>query len=241
MSGSTVAPAIMRSIRPSARSWGRPSALARCDAKRSSFMRPSSKAISASRVSSSCRKASRSRSGATPSVVQNAPKAANRLVVITPPQSRSRPWWVFASLATGQALRAVGQLDDAVAEGDQVRVVAHPGRRPLEVALHEDDRLPQRERLVPADVAHRAAAALLVAGDELGARRPALVAGHAGQLELADLRVVALDVERAEVAKVGERVADRRHLPVQDGGDVRRGLRREQDVAEAVVAVDDRG
>src|SRR3954451_18246655 len=193
MSGSTVAPAIMRSISPSARSCGNPSALARWLANRSSFIRPSSKAISASRVSLSWRNASRSMSGATPSVVQNAPKPANRLVVITPPQSKSSPVW---SLPMGQRLRALGQADDAVAEGLQVRVVAHARRRALEVALHEHDGLPQRERLVPADVGHRAPGALLVALHQLGAQREARVARDARQLELAQRRVVAVDVER---------------------------------------------
>ena len=48
------------------------------------------------------------------------------------------------------------------------------GDRALVVALHEHDALPQRERRVPADVAHRAPRALLVARDQLGARGEAL-------------------------------------------------------------------
>ena len=92
-----------------------------------------------------------------------------------------------------------------------------------------------------AQVADLAARALLVAGDELGARREALGAGDAPELEAADRRVVGLAPRRAEVADVGERVADRRHLPVEDrarGG--RAPSRGEHRVAEAEVAVDDR-
>src|SRR3954451_12279424 len=183
IAGSTVAPAIMRSISPSARSCGKPSARARWLANRSSFIRPSSKAISASRVSSSWRNASRSRSGASPSVAQNAPKAWNRLVVMTPPQSRSSPVCPAPSGTAGQPLGALGQRDDPVAEGHQVGVVAHARRRAPEVALHEDQGLPQRERLIPADVRHRAPRALLVAGDQLAAGEEALVARDARQLE----------------------------------------------------------
>jgi predicted ATPase/DNA-binding SARP family transcriptional activator len=44
-----------------------------------------------------------------------------------------------------------------------------------------------------------------------------------------------------EVAEVGERVADRRHLPVEDRDEPRRRVEADHDVAEAVVAVHDRG
>src|SRR4051794_37918516 len=187
ISGSTVAPAIIRSISPSARSCGSPRASARWLAKRSSFIRPSSKAMRALRVSSSWRNASRRRSGATPSVEQNVPNAWNRLVVITPPQSNSRPArrGTPRSGATGQRLRPLGQPDDAVAERLEVGIVAHARRGALEVALHEHHGLPDGQRLVPADVGHRAARAVLVAGDELGARWPALLARDLGELELA--------------------------------------------------------
>ena len=50
----------------------------------------------------------------------------------------------------------------------------------------------------------------------LGARRPARRAGQRVLLEDPGGRVVAVDPERAQVAEVGERVADRRHLPVED-------------------------
>src|SRR4051794_5276194 len=108
----------------------------------------------------------------------------------------------------GQLLRLLGQLDDAVAERPQVRIVAGAGDRALVVALHEDDRLPDGERHVPAHGAHRAAGALLVAGDEFGPRREALLARHLAEvLPQSRGRVVGLRPERAEVAEVGERVA----------------------------------
>src|SRR4051812_11921575 len=81
-----------------------------------------------------------------------------------------------------ELLCLLGQLDDAFAERLQVRIVGRAGDRALVVALHEDDRLPDRERHVPARVAHRAARSLLVAGDELRARREALLAGDLAEV-----------------------------------------------------------
>ena len=52
-------------------------------------------------------------------------------------------------------------------------------------------------------------------------------------------RVLAVDPERAQVPEVGERVAERRHLPVEDGGEPHRRHGREQHVAEPEVAVHD--
>ena len=49
-----------------------------------------------------------------------------------------------------------------------------------------------------------------------------------------------VDPERAQVAEVGERVADRRHLPVEDRHDAGRRRRRVHHVAEPEVAVHDR-
>src|SRR3712207_8253050 len=51
-------------------------------------------------------------------------------------------------------------------EALQVRVVRGARHGALVVALHEHDRLPQRERPVPGDVAHRAARLLLVTRDQ---------------------------------------------------------------------------
>ncbi len=52
-----------------------------------------------------------------------------------------------------QLASALGERDDAVAEALQPRVVGRARERAAVVALHEDRRLPQGERAVPADVA----------------------------------------------------------------------------------------
>ena len=88
----------------------------------------------------------------------------------------------------GHRLGLAGQLEHALPELLQVGVVGRAGDRPLVVALHEHDALPQRERHVPADVAHRAARALLVAGDQLRARREALRAGDRAETARASRR-----------------------------------------------------
>src|SRR6202161_616455 len=78
------------------------------------------------------------------------------------------------SVAMRDQLGLARHLEDAVAERLQIRIVGRAGDRALVVALHEHDRLPHGERRVPAKVAHRAARALLVARDQLVARRKAL-------------------------------------------------------------------
>src|SRR3954453_22203561 len=201
-----------RSMSPSARSGARPRCAPNCRSKSSLDSLPSSRSKSSWRPCSSLRNASRTRSGSSPSAEQKAGKLSKTFVVRTPPKSTRSPLRV----ATGHRLRALGELDDALAEVLEERAVGRPAHRALVVALHEDDRLPQRERPVPAHVAHRAPAALLVAGDQLVADGEALLAGHGGQLEHPQRRVVAVDPERAQVADVGQRVADRAHLPVED-------------------------
>ena len=89
-------------------------------------------------------------------------------------QSRCGRRWLHCSPA--QSPRAtcsawLGELEHALAELLQVGVVGGAGDRALVVALHEHHALPQRQRRVPADVAHRAPRALLVAGDQLGTGR----------------------------------------------------------------------
>src|SRR5688572_28555944 len=132
---------------------------------------PSSRSKSRPRASGSCMNASRTRACSSPSASQKLANDAKTFVVRTPPKSTSSPLRVATER---RLLGAVRELQDALAEPLEVRVVGGAGDRPLVVALHEHDRLPQRERLVPADVGHRPAAALLVAGDELGAAREAL-------------------------------------------------------------------
>src|SRR5512133_3040663 len=168
--------------------------------KSTSSMRPHSKSTRSVRASRSWRKRLARMSGSRPSSAQKARNEPNRSPVITPPQS-SRT--ALRSAATGERLRTLGELDDALAEAFEIGVVGGPGHRALVVALHEDDRLPQRQRAVPADVRHRAPGALLVAGDELLAQREALLARDARQLEHPSRWVVAIDPQRAQVAEVG--------------------------------------
>src|SRR5262249_24581462 len=153
---------------------------ARRGSKASSSMRPHSKSMSSARASRSWRKRLARPSGASPPSAQKARKGPKRAPVITPPQA-SRT--ALCPAAPGQLPGALSELDDAVAEALEVRVVGGAGDRALVVALHEDDRLPQRQRPVPADVGHRAARALLVARDELLAQREAVLACDPGELE----------------------------------------------------------
>src|SRR3954452_5836751 len=159
------------SMRPPSPSPSTPSIAAKRRSNSASSTRPHSNSTSRSRAASSWRKRSRTLAASSPSASQNEANEAKRSVVRTPPQSTSRPLRLMR-----QRLRALGQLDDALAEALEVRVVGGARLRALEVALHEDDRLPQGEGLVPADVRHRAPGALLVAGHELGAQREALLA-----------------------------------------------------------------
>src|SRR3954454_2429154 len=228
-----------RSIRFSLRSSSSPSAAPNCRSKSASSIWPSSRPKSSPRAVSSSRNAWRTKSGSRPSRSQKPANAVNTLVVSTPPKSTSNP---RRGLSTeGRLLGALGEHQHALAELLEVGVVGRARDRPLVVALHEDDRLPQRQRLIPADVGHRAAAALLVARDELLARREAVLPRDAGELEHPERRVVARDPQRAQVAEVGQRIADRPHLPVEDRHERGRRLEAHHHVAQAVVAVDDRG
>src|SRR5277367_6346528 len=119
-----------------------------------SSMRPSSNANSSSWASGVERNPSRSASLSMPSAVQKAANESNRLVVITPPQSTSSP--LGRSVGTlGHLLGPASELEHALAEGLQVGVVGRAGDGPLVVALHEHDRLPERQGGVPAQIAHR--------------------------------------------------------------------------------------
>src|SRR5204862_1903121 len=171
ISRSSRLPEKRRSIRPSAAAT--PSSWARRISNSVSSLRPSSKAKSTPRASGLERKAPASAFGSSPSALQKALKEVIRLVVITPPQSSSSP---MRSATERHRLGLARELEHPVAEGLQIGVVGAAGERALVVALHEDDRLPQRERHVPAQVAHRAAGALLVCGDQPGPRGKALAA-----------------------------------------------------------------
>src|SRR3954468_19526135 len=232
IASSRAAPAKRRSMSPSCHA--RPRAVDSRGSKSTSSMRPHSKSTSSARASRSWRKRLARISGSRPSSAQKVRNEPNRSPVITPPQS-SRT--ALRSAATGQRLRARRELDDALPEALEIRVVGGPGDRALVVALHEDDRLPQRQRAIPADVCHRAPGALLVAGDELLAQWEALLAGDAGQLEHAPGRIVAVDPQGAQIAEIGQRVADGGHLPVEDGHEPGGRGRGHHRVAQAVVAV----
>src|SRR3954469_11764692 len=231
MSRSGRMPPKSRSISPGPRDASSP----RCAQKRrsnsSSSSLPSSRSNSSWRPSPSLRNAPRTVSASSPSASQNALNDSKMFVVRTPPKSTSRP----LRGAKSHRLGALGELDDAVAEPLEVRVVRRAGHRALVVALHEDDRLPQRERPVPLHVAHRAPGLLLVTRDQLRADREALGARDAAELEHPQRRVVAVDPELAQVAEVRQRVADRRHLPVEDGDEPGGRPAREHRVAEPEV------
>src|SRR5438445_3915771 len=237
IASSSMAPENRRSISPSADAT--PSSRPSPASNSLSSMRLSSKLNSSSRASGLARKIPTSAPGSSPSAAQKALKEAIRLLVITPPQSISRP--ERGSAAIRHLLRLPRELEHAVAERLQVWVIGAARDRALVVALHEHDRLPQRERHVPAQVAHRAARALLVLLDQLRARGEALAARDRPQrLAQPALGVALLAPHHAQVADVRQRVADRRHLPVEHGGQPCRNSGREDRVAEAVVAVHDR-
>src|SRR4051812_36845694 len=136
--------------------------------------------------------------------------------------------------------RDLEQPRHAVAQPARPRVVALA----LEVApvdrLAEDRRLPQGERLVPGEVRDVALRVLRVALSQLVAGREARLRRDRAEQQRV-VRHAGLRPARDEVAEVGERVADRRHLPVEDGLEPRRRVAADHDVAEAVVAVDDGG
>ena len=81
----------------------------------------------------------------------------------------------------------------------------------------------------------------LILSDQLHARGEALSTRDRPQrLAQAARGVVLLGPHHAQVAHVCQRVPDRGHLPVEHRRQPRRGLRREDRVAEAVVAMHDR-
>src|SRR3954463_3614733 len=138
-----------------------------------------------------------------------------------------RPEWdKQAPLAGGRDVRArdVQQPGHPVAERARPRVVALAAQIAAVDRLAEDRRLPQRERLVPAQPRDVATGALRVAGDELVAGREDPPAGGGGAGGGEERMVVGVRLRPAdgEVSEVGEGVADRRHLPVEDRDEPRR-------------------
>ena len=109
-------------------------------------------------------------------------------------------------------------------------------------ALADDGELEEREGLVPVGVGDVEAGRARVALDHLGARREALGRGHRrddprrGQ----HVGVALLAPEREQRPEVGQRVAERAHLPVEDGHDAAGPGGVQDGVVEPVVAVHDR-
>ena len=95
------------------------------------------------------------------------------------------------------------------------------------------------EHLVEVELAHVASrlASRSARRPRRAVRKPA--SGDDRRADVAGLRVVAAPVEEEE-AEVGERVAERRHLPVEHRDDAAGIVGREHRVVEAVVAVHDR-
>src|SRR4051812_17000381 len=134
------------------------------------------------------------------------------------------PWPVWAHLPTDQGAREAqqtsnwtlvlpgrrerpfGQLGHAVLEAIEERILGRAGQPTLVGTLEEDRGLPQGERGVPVDVAHRAPRALFVAGDERLAGGKARAPGDGAQRQADALRVARLRPGGGEVAQVGERV-----------------------------------
>src|SRR4029077_13620513 len=83
---------------------------------------PVSRPMSRSRLARSVRKRSPMASGDRLSAAQKARNDANRSVVITPPQSTRSPVYLTLEPVPGVLQRALGQLDDALAERLQPRV-----------------------------------------------------------------------------------------------------------------------
>ena len=104
--------------------------------------------------------------------------------------------------------------------------------------LGEDRRLPQGERLVPRQARQIEARPVPVARREVGPRGEAGLPGHRGEVH-DRARMPPVGVRREEVPEIGERIPERRHLPVEDRRDGDRRMRRDHRVARPIVAVDD--
>jgi hypothetical protein len=102
-------------------------------------------------------------------------------------------------------------------------------------ALADHRQLVVPEGDVPPNVRVVPPGALGVTGQELRRRQEALLRGHHGHDRGAVLAEPVVDVQQPDV---GQRVAERGHLPVHDGDDLVVGV--EHDVGQSVVAVHDR-
>src|SRR5205823_265640 len=175
-------PAKRRSIRSAESAM--PMTCAKRGSNSASLSLPTSRSKSSWRAPASWRKRCATASGSRPSARQNASNDPKTLVVRTPPKSTSRPWCATVpSPAMGDVPGALGDLGHALPEHLEERVVGGAGEQALVGALEEDCGLPHRQGLIPAHVGHRAAGALLVAGDQLGTRGEPLPRRHDGEGE----------------------------------------------------------
>ena len=156
-----------RSIRPA---WSTPSSAPKRCSKTGSSILPSSNAISTSRNALVAAERLHERVGREPGLAAELAERGEqvRRQHAAPVDEQAGCAPAHSPCATAHACSAsagtpaVEQLEEGV--------VGRAGEQALVGALEEDRRLPQRERRVPGDVAHRAARALLVARDQLGAR-----------------------------------------------------------------------
>ena len=108
-------------------------------------------------------------------------------------------------------------------------------------ALEHDRQLPAGEHVVPTERGRVAARASRVALDERGAARAGASTAKRRFLRHAEPhRALGSGMEDQRPREVDQRIADRGHLPVDDGEQPRRRVGREQHVVELVVAVAER-
>ena len=101
-------------------------------------------------------------------------------------------------------------------------MVGHAAEKAPVRALHDDRDLPSRHGRVPVDCAHIASRPFRVAPQQVGAMREALQICHAAGTRTAEQLVARVQPEVEEPADVGQRITERRHLPVDDGDERRR-------------------
>ena len=118
--------------------------------------------------------------------------------------------------------------------------IPHAANGPASSVLVERRELPQRQRGVPVEAGEVGSRPFgIPVGELLAGRVPALQHRDA-ELLGGRQRAARLRHRGEEVANVEKRIAERRQLPVQYGGDLAGPVDAEDDVADPVVVVDDR-
>src|SRR3954452_23315409 len=145
-----------------------------------------------------------------------------------------------ATPASGdQLLRAAEQEVDLRAE-ELVDRLVRPALEELRIAaLERDGELPAGEDVVPGEVPDVALRGGRVAVDQLCPTRE-VVGREPRFLRTAERHGALRGVEDQRPGEIDERVADRRHLPVDDGQEPGWSVGREEDVVELVVPVAER-